>query len=147
MTHIFIGSDHAGFDRKNEVKTTLEAMGHTVEDLGTHTAESTDYPIYGKAVGEAVVAKEGSLGVVVCGSGVGISIAANKVPGIRCVLCDSPKTVTQAREHGGINVLALAGKGSDMPDLKEMLTTFLTTTVDNAERHVRRRDMLDAMGS
>lgn len=142
---VFVGSDHAGFARKGALVKALEDMGQAVVDLGTHSEDSADYPIFGQAVGRAVAAEEGTLGVVTCGSGVGISIAANKVQGVRCVLCADVQTVRQAREHGGINVLALAGRGDDLPELKPMLEAFFETKVDETERHARRRNQLDAM--
>ena len=106
---IAIGSDHAGFPVKEIIRKYLEAAGYPVDDQGTSSEESVDYPDYGKAVGERVVSREADLGIAVCGSGIGISIAANKVPGIRAALAHDVMTARLAREHNDANVLALGG--------------------------------------
>jgi ribose 5-phosphate isomerase B len=106
---IAIGSDHAGFSVKESINKYLETAGYAVDDQGTSSEESVDYPEYGKAVGERVAAKQDDLGIVVCGSGIGISIAANKVPGIRAALAHDVLTARLAREHNDANVLAFGG--------------------------------------
>ncbi len=105
---IVMGSDHGGFSVKEIIRKHLESTGYVVCDLGTSSEESVDYPDYGKAVGEQVVSKQADLGIAVCGTGIGISIAANKVPGIRAALAHDVNTARLAREHNDANVLALA---------------------------------------
>src|SRR5258706_13474756 len=107
---IAIGSDHAGFVVKETMRKYLEEAGYAVDDQGTCSEESVDYPDYGKAVGQRVVSKQADLGIAVCGSGIGISIAANKVPGIRAALAHDVTTARLAREHNDANVLALGGR-------------------------------------
>jgi ribose 5-phosphate isomerase B len=107
---IALGSDHAGFLLKVFLGRALREAGHDVLDLGTHTPDRVDYPDYGHAVARAVEGGQARFGVAVCGSGVGISIAANRHPGIRCVLASEPLTATLARAHNDANVLALGGR-------------------------------------
>ena len=107
---IAIGSDHAGFLVKETIRKYLQAAGYSVDDQGTSSEESVDYPDYGKVVGERVVSKQADLGIAVCGSGIGISIAANKVPGIRAALAHDVIAAHLAREHNDANVLALGGR-------------------------------------
>ena len=107
---IAIGSDYAGFPVKETIRKYLEEAGYVVDDQGTSSEESVDYPDYGRAVGERVASKEADLGIAVCGSGIGISIAANKVPGIRAALAHDVMTARLAREHNDANVLALGGR-------------------------------------
>ena len=107
---IAVGTDHAGLDMKSHISKLLEARGHEVVDKGTYTTESTDYPLYGKAVGRAVVSGEADLGVVICGTGIGISLAANKVPGVRAANCTNSYMATMARAHNNANVLALGDR-------------------------------------
>lgn len=144
MKKIYIGSDHGGFDLKEEVKEFLaEKFGeYEVKDLGCDSAESVDYPKFGKAVGEAVISEEGSLGIVICGSGVGIGIAANKVAGIRCVTANSTELAKLGRQHNGAQVLSMGGRTLFIDDWWDIVETFLTTEIDMSERHVRRRSQL-----
>jgi ribose 5-phosphate isomerase B len=138
---IAIGSDHAGFSVKETIRKFLESAGYAVSDLGTSSEESVDYPDYGKAVGEAVVSKQVDLGIAVCGSGIGISIAANKVPGIRAALAHDVNTARLAREHNDANVLALGGRVVTGEAAIEMVQTFLTTAYLGG-RHQRRLDKI-----
>jgi ribose 5-phosphate isomerase B len=107
---IVVGSDHAGFRAKESIKNFLEGAGYSVDDVGTHSEESVDYPDYAKAVGERVANGSDALGVLVCGTGIGVSIAANKVEGIRAALAHDSLTARRAREHNDANVIALGGK-------------------------------------
>src|SRR6266436_2327601 len=107
---IAIGSDHAGFTVKESIRKYLEEAGYLVDDQGTSSENSVDYPDFGKAVGERVASKKADLGIAVCGSGIGISIAANKVPGIRAALAHDIVTAQLAREHNDANVVELDGK-------------------------------------
>ncbi len=138
---IAIGSDHAGFPVKETIRKYLEAAGYAVDDQGTSSEESVDYPDFGKAVGELVASKQADLGIAVCGSGIGISIAANKVPGIRAALAHDVVTARLAREHNDANVLALGGRVVTAEVAVEMVQTFLTTTYLGG-RHQRRLDKI-----
>lgn len=138
---IVIGSDHAGFSVKETIRKYLQAAGYSVDDQGTSSEESVDYPDYGKAVGERVASKQADLGIAVCGSGIGISIAANKVPGIRAALAHDVMTSRLAREHNDANVLALGGRVVSPESAVEMVQTFLTTAYLGG-RHQRRVDKI-----
>ena len=141
---IAIGSDHAGFSVKETIRKYLESAGYSVSDLGTSSEESVDYPDYGKAVGERVISKQVDLGIAVCGSGIGISIAANKVPGIRAALAHDVNTARLAREHNDANVLALGGRMVTDEAAIEMVQVFLTTAYLGG-RHQRRLDKISAI--
>lgn len=138
---ISIGSDHAGFDLKEQLKNYLEEEGYEVIDEGTYSLESVDYPDFGKKVGKRVADKEADRGLVVCGSGIGISIAANKVPGIRCALVSEPLSARLSRQHNDANVLALGGRLTGLEMAKECLKVFLQTDFEGG-RHQRRIDKL-----
>jgi ribose 5-phosphate isomerase B len=143
---IAIGSDHAGFLIKETIRKYLEEAGYAVDDQGTSSEESVDYPDYGKAVGERVASKKADVGIAVCGSGIGISIAANKVPGIRAALAHDVMTARLAREHNDANVLALGGRIVTGEAALEMVQTFLTTAYLGG-RHQRRLDKITRMES
>lgn len=141
---IAIGSDHAGFSVKETIRKYLQGAGYSVNDLGTTSEESVDYPDYGKAVGERVVSKQADLGIAVCGTGIGISIAANKLPGVRAALAHDVNTARLAREHNDANVLALGGRVVTGEAALEMVRVFLTTTYLGG-RHQRRLDKIAAI--
>lgn len=141
---IAIGSDHAGFSIKEIIRKYLEGGGYAVSDLGTSSEESVDYPDYGKAVGERVVLQQADFGIAVCGTGIGISIAANKVPGIRAALAHDVSTARLAREHNDANVLALGGRIVTSEAAIEMVQVFLTTAYLGG-RHQRRLDKITAI--
>jgi ribose 5-phosphate isomerase B len=141
---IAIGSDHAGFSVKETIRKYLESAGYAVSDLGTSSEESVDYLDYGKAVGERVVSKQADLGIAVCGTGIGISIAANKVPGVRAALAHDMNTARLAREHNDANVLALGGRVVTGEATIEMVQVFLTTAYLSG-RHQRRLDKISAI--
>jgi ribose 5-phosphate isomerase B len=132
---IAIGSDHAGFLVKETIRKYLQAAGYAVDDQGTSSEESVDYPDFGKAVGKRVASKQADLGIAVCGSGIGISIAANKVPGIRAALAHDVITARLAREHNDANVLALGGRIVTPEAALEMVQTFLTTAYLGGRDH------------
>ena len=138
---IAIGSDHAGFSVKEIIRKYLEGAGYAVNDLGTSSEESVDYPDYGKAVGEHVVSKQADLGIAVCGTGIGISIAANKVRGVRAAVAHDVNTARLAREHNDANVLALGGRIVTGEAAIEMVRVFLTTAYLGG-RHQRRLDKI-----
>ncbi len=134
---IALGSDHAGFPVKETIRQFLENSGYPVDDLGTWSEESVDYSDYGKAVGDKVASHQDLFGIAVCGTGIGISIAANKVPGIRAALAHDLNTARLAREHNDANVLALGGRVVNGTQAIEMVQTFLNTAFIGG-RHARR---------
>ena len=139
---IALGCDHGGYELKEKVKSHLEKKGYEVLDLGCHSTESVNYPVYGKAVGEAVTKKEADYGVVICGTGIGISIAANKVKGVRAALCMNTTMARLTREHNDANVLAFGARMVGDVLALEMVDTFLTTAFEGG-RHVARVEMLE----
>ena len=139
-----IASDHGGYKLKEEIRKHLAERGEKVVDLGTHSEESVDYPIYGKACAEAVASGKAERGIVVCGTGIGISIAANKVKGIRCGLCTSVEMAELTRKHNNANVLALGGRTTETDLALQIVDTFLDTEFEGG-RHERRTNMLDEM--
>lgn len=134
---IVLGADHGGFELKEKIKNYLTNKGIEVIDKGTYTAESVDYPIYGKLVANAVLAGEGKYGIVVCGTGIGISITANKIKGIRCALCHNTTTARLTREHNDANILALGGRIVGDVLAFEMVDTFINTEFEGG-RHLLR---------
>ncbi len=141
---IAIASDHGGFELKEIVKKHLEERGLEVADLGTNSDASVDYPVYGKACGEAVVSGEADCGIVVCGTGIGISIAANKVKGVRCGLCTSVEMAQLTKQHNNANVLALGGRTTPAELALQIVDAWLDTDFEGG-RHERRTGMLDEM--
>lgn len=141
---IAVASDHGGFKLKEEVKAHLLERGLEVLDLGTNSEDSVDYPAYGKACGEAVVSGQADVGIVVCGTGIGISIAANKVKGVRCGLCTSVEMATLTKQHNNANVLALGGRTTETGLAMQIVDAWLDTEFEGG-RHQRRVDMLDQM--
>ena len=142
---IAIGSDHAGFDLKQEVMRHLTERGLEYRDYGTESKESCDYPVFGERVAKAVASGEAERGIVICGSGIGISIAANKVKGIRCALCTNDYEAELSRRHNNANILAMGGRiiGPDLA--KKIVDVYLDTPFDGG-RHARRVALLDNMG-
>ena len=138
---IALAADHGGYALKEEVKKHLKG-DYEVIDLGTFSEESVDYPVYGKACAEMVAAGEADYGIVCCGTGIGISIAANKVKGIRCALCTSVEMANMTRRHNNANMLAMGGRTTDTELALQMVDTFLNTEFEGG-RHQRRIDMLD----
>jgi len=142
---VALGSDHAGFDLKAVLVASLSSWGHDVIDLGSHNAtESVDYPDFGEAVGRAVVEGRADLGVAVCGSGIGVSIAANKVPGVRAALAHDSTSARLAREHNHANVLCLGARLIGVPVAVDALEAWLTATPGEG-RHLRRLEKLAAL--
>jgi ribose 5-phosphate isomerase B len=135
---IAVASDHAGFERKGEVADALRALGHEVADLGTYSTAPVDYPDVAERLSRAVVGGEAERGVLICGSGVGASVAANKIPGVRAGLCHDTYSAHQGVEHDDMNVLVLGGRvvGSELA--KELARAFVSARFSGEERHVRR---------
>lgn len=140
-TRIAIGSDHAGFDLKQHLVQFLRSQGHQVDDLGTHSTESCDYPPICAAVGRAVRDGNADLGIVMGGSGQGEQLAANKVHGVRAALCNDLYTARMARSHNDANVLSIGGRVVGIGLAEEIVTTFLTTDFEGG-RHARRVEQL-----
>lgn len=142
---IAIGNDHGALELKNHVMKYLQKQGHEVVNFGTDTTDSCDYPIYGVKVGKAVAAGEVDKGIVICGTGIGISIAANKVDGVRCALCSEPCSAKLTREHNDANVLALGARIIGPVLAESIVDTFLNTEFSGDERHQRRIDMFSKL--
>lgn len=138
-----LGCDHGGYALKEHLKAHLEQLGHTVLDCGTHSTESCDYPDFGKAAAQAVADGRCERGIVICTTGIGISIAANKVHGVRCALCSEPLSAEMTRRHNDANVLAL-GAGMVGSNLAERIVEVFLSTDFEGGRHARRVDKLEA---
>ncbi len=134
---IAVAADHAGFELKTLLKAELESQGYSVTDLGTHGPESVDYPDFGRALGEAVASGQAQFGVAVCGSGIGISIAANRVPGCRAALVHDALSARLCRQHNDANVLALGARLIGIDTARDCLSVFLATPFEGG-RHSRR---------
>ncbi|MGL4392772.1 MAG: ribose 5-phosphate isomerase B [Fusobacteriaceae bacterium] len=145
MKKIAIGSDHGGFELKTIIKNYLEKKGYEVLDFGTDSKESTDYPKYAKLVGESIQQKKSELGILVCGTGIGISMAANKMKNIRAALCTNTTMAKLTREHNDANVLALGARIIGDVLALEIVETFLTAEFEGG-RHKLRVDMLEECG-
>ena len=138
---IALGCDHGGYAMKEDIKKQLEGLGHEVKDCGTYSTESCDYPIFGKAAAEAVASGQCEKGIVICTTGIGISISANKVKGIRCALCGDTLSAEMCRRHNNANMLAM-GAGIVGPNLAErMVDVFLSTEFDGG-RHTKRVELM-----
>lgn len=135
---IGVGADHAGLDLKSRIVNRLRNKGYDVEDFGTMTPESCDYPSIAFRVGEAVASGKVARGVLVCGSGIGMSIAANKVRGVRAALCLSRDAARLSRSHNDANVLCLPGRDAEGEPPDGILDTWLETEFSGQERHARR---------
>ena len=138
---IAIGSDHAGFELKEKIKEFLKSRGEVVVDFGAHYRESVDYPDYGRKVAKAVANGEDDLGILICGTGIGMSVVANKVPGIRAALVQNIFTARMAREHTNANLLVLGARVVD-PELAPQLVGTWLDSQFQGERHKRRIDKI-----
>ena len=139
---IAIGCDHAAYELKEKVKAKLQAEGHEMIDVGTDSTESVDYPKYGHAVGRLVASGEAERGVAICGSGIGISIACNKVPGIRAALCTSVEMAEMCRRHNNANVICMGARMISEELAYQMIDTWLVTEFESG-KHERRIGELD----
>lgn len=135
--NIAIGSDHAGFALKTTLITILEAQGHQVKDFGCYSEDSIDYPDYAHPVAEEIEQKKSELGILICGSGNGISMTANKHQGIRCALCWNPEVASLARQHNDANILSLPARFISPEVAQEILTAFLSAEFEGG-RHANR---------
>lgn len=141
---IALASDHGGFILKEEIEKHLVAKGYDVLDLGTHSEESVDYPIYGKRIGEAVASGKAEVGIACCGTGIGISIACNKVRGIRCAVATDEYMAEMAKKHNNANILALGGRVVTQELALKLVDIWLESEFEE-DRHARRVRLLDDM--
>lgn len=140
---IALGCDHGGLELKRVVVDYLDSNNIEYKDYGTYTSESCDYPIYGKAVANAVARGECEKGIIICGTGIGISITANKVKGIRAALCHDVFSAKATREHNNANILAMGARVIGPGLALEIVKAFLETEFSNDERHIRRINMIE----
>lgn len=141
--HIGIGNDHTAVDMKLLIKAYLESKGHTVTDFGTGSKESSHYPIFGSRVARAVAAGKVDCGIAICGTGIGIGLAANRVPGIRCAICSDPYSARMAKEHNNCNMLAFGARVVGSEVAKMLVDEWLDSKYE--VRHQVRLDMLDKL--
>lgn len=141
---IAIGSDHGGFALKQAIMAHLKSRGLEYKDYGTYSSESCDYPEYGRAVARAVAVGECERGILICGTGIGISITANKIPGIRAAVCTDCFMAEATRLHNDANILALGGRVVGEGLALKIVDTFLDTPFSNDERHKRRIAKIEA---
>jgi ribose 5-phosphate isomerase B len=135
---IIIGADHGGFPLKAVIVEYLAQLGHTAHDVGTFSSEPVDYPDYARAVANAIIDGRGERGIIICGSGVGACVAANKFPGIRAAVCHDTFSAHQGVEDDDMNVLCLGARVVGPELAKDLVRTFLSAAFSGAERHVRR---------
>ncbi|MGI6119744.1 MAG: ribose 5-phosphate isomerase B [Desulfosporosinus sp.] len=140
---VVLGADHGGYELKEVIRKHLEAKELEVQDLGTHSTDSVDYPEYGFAVGNAILKGEADLGIVICGTGQGIAMAANKISGIRAAVCSETYSARMAREHNNANVLSLGGRVIGPGLALDIVDTFLKTEFAGG-RHAHRVNMLNS---
>lgn len=134
---IVIAADHGGFELKNSLCAYLEEKGHTVCDLGTNSPESVDYPDYAKLCCSELLKGDADFGILVCGTGVGISIAANKIKGIRCALCPSKEIAALTKQHNNANVIALGGRFTSFEDAKDIVDSYMNATFEGGRHQIR----------
>ena len=144
MMKMIMGSDHGGLALKNAVARHLRERGYEITDVGTYTDESVDYPIYGRKAAEAVAAGEAPQGIVCCGTGIGISLAANKVRGIRCAVATNVYMAEMTKRHNNANMLALGGRVLSEEEAIAIVDAWLDAEFEGG-RHQRRIDMLEEM--
>lgn len=142
---IVIGSDHAGLSLKEEIKTFLKDQGYDVIDIGTNGNEPVDYPDYAERVGIAILEKRAERGILICGSGVGASVAANKIPGIRAAVCHETYTARQGVEHDAMNVIVVGSRVIGSESVKDVVRSFLSARFSGLERYVRRLEKVHAL--
>jgi ribose 5-phosphate isomerase B len=142
---VVIGSDHAGFQLKNAMGDLLRSLNHTVLDVGAFNENPSDYPDFAEAVGRAILDGKSERGVLICGSGVGASVAANKLLGIRAAMCEDSYSAHQGVEHDDMNVLVLGSRVIGVKLAEELVKAFLGAVFSNEERHVRRLNKVKAL--
>ncbi len=139
---IILAADHAGFPLKQSLVDFLQSKGFEIIDLGTNSSDSVDYPDYGHAAAHAILDGKAERGIIVCGTGIGISISANRHKGIRCALCHDAETAALSRQHNNANLLALAGRSLSAEEAQKVVTTFLETSFEGG-RHQNRIVKID----
>lgn len=144
MMKIAIGNDHIALDMKNHIVAYLEAKGYTLVNFGTDTAARVDYPLYGKAVAEAVASGVCDLGILICGTGIGISLAANKVKGIRAAVCSEAYSAALTRRHNNANIIAFGARVVGTATAETIVDAFLEAEFEGG-RHANRVDMITAI--
>jgi RpiB/LacA/LacB family sugar-phosphate isomerase len=142
---IVVGADHAGFDLKEILAAYLRHLGHQVIDVGTNSDDPVDYPDFAEALSKVVVQGQAERGVLICGSGVGTSVAANKIPGIRAGLCHNTYSARQGVEHDDMNVLVLGARVIGIEMARELVDHFLSAKFNGEERHRRRVEKIKAL--
>jgi ribose 5-phosphate isomerase B len=142
---LVIGSDHAGFQLKVAIGDLLRSLGHEVLDVGAFNENPSDYPDFAEPVGRAVVDKKAERGLLICGSGVGVSVAANKIPGVRAGMCHDTYSAHQGVEHDDMNILVLGSRVVGVMLAQDLVKTFLGAKFTNEERHVRRLNKVKAI--
>ena len=142
---VVIGSDHAGFKLKNDMSDVIRSLGHTVLDVGAFNENPSDYPDFAAAVGHAILERTAERGVLICGSGVGASVAANKLKGIRAAVCHDSYSAHQGVEHDDMNVLVLGSRIIGVKLAEDLVKAFLSATFTNEERHKRRLAKVTAL--
>jgi ribose 5-phosphate isomerase B len=135
---IVIGADHAGFSLKEQIRSLVESLGHEVTDIGTHDTNPVDYPDFARSVAETIINGRAERGILICGSGVGASIAANKVPGVRAAICHDTYSARQGVEHDDMTVLCIGARVVGVEAAKELVRVYLSATFSGEERHIRR---------
>lgn len=140
---IALGNDQAGYGLKQEIMKYLDEQGIPYKDYGSYSEESVDYPVYAKKVARAVTGGECEKGILICGTGIGISIAANKIKGVRAALCHDTFSAEATRQHNDANILAMGARVIGPGLAVKIVDTFLHTEFSNAERHMRRVNMLE----
>ena len=138
-----LGCDQAGYELKQEIMKYLDEKGIEYKDCGTYSTDAVDYPEYGRAAAEAVASGECESGIIICGTGIGISISANKVPGIRCALCSDCFSAAATKEHNNANMLAMGARVLGAGLALKIVDTFLSTPFSNDERHIRRIEKIE----
>lgn len=142
---IAIANDHTAQAMKAEIKQLLDSMGLEYKDFGSFESDASDYPIFAARAANAVASGECEKGILICGTGIGIGIAANKVKGIRCAMCSDPLTAALTRQHNDANMISMGARIIGPELAKEIVRTFLTTPFSGSERHQRRLDMVAAI--
>lgn len=136
--HVVLGSDHAGFEMKQQISSYVQSLGHDVLDVGAHSSAPSDYPDYAEALASAILKKQAERGILICGSGVGASVAANKIPGIRAGLCHDGYSAHQGVEHDNINILVLGARVIGIELARDLVAIYLKAAFSGDERHLRR---------
>lgn len=145
--NLYIGSDHAGYSMKNSLKEYLAGAGHDVVDLGAFSEDSVDYPDIAREVCEKVLENPGAFGVLICGTGIGMQMTANKLKGIRATVATDENMAEMSRKHNDANVITLGGRTTDFELAKKIVDKFLATEFGDEERHARRVKKIEETGT